>query len=490
MPIKIAVIGAGSIGFTRGMMRDILCVPELQDAQISFTDINKRNLDMVTQLMDRDLKANKVPAKLTATTDRKRALEGADYVFNFTRIGGLDAFKLDVDIPLKYGIDQCVADTLCAGGIMYGQRNIPQILAFCDDMREVSSENVLFLNYANPNAMNTWAANEYGNINTVGLCHGVMGGHWQITEVIKLLVNGKKKPADKGYVNITPKDVDIICAGINHQTWYIQVTHKGKDMLPFLLEAMEKHPEISKSEPCRIDVLRRFGYFCTESNGHLSEYLPWYRKNPEEMKKWIYTGTWIGGPTGGYLGACRESRDEYVKMYPKWLSGEAEYIKLGERTSEHASYIIEGLETGRRYRGHFNVENRGLITNLPERCTVEIPCYVDGNGISPAWVGPLPMACAATCRASVSVQEMTVEAALTGDRELVKLAVLHDPLTGAVCNTEQVWQMCDEMFEALAPWLPQFNGEGRRWNDIPQPNNGVLRFPKAADGWRPPALER
>ena len=208
------------------------------------------------------------------------------------------------------------------------------------------------------------------------------------------------------------------------------------------------------------------------------------------MKKWIYTGTWIGGPTSGYLNACRAGRDEYVRMYPKWLSGEAEYIKLGERSSEHASYIIEGLETGRRYRGHFNVANRGLITNLPDSCTVELPCYVDGNGISPAWVGPLPMACAATCRASISVQEMTVEAALTGNRELVKQAMLHDPLTGAVCTTEQVWRMCDEMFEALAPWLPQFNGEGRRWKDIPQLQGGVLRFPKPVGGCQPPALAK
>ena len=156
-------------------------------------------------------------------------------------------------------------------------------------------------------------------------------------------------------------------------------------------------------------------------------------------------------------------------MYPKWMSGEAEYIKLGDRSEEHGSYIIEALETGRAYRGHFNVENKGLITNLPNGSTVEIPCYVDRNGIQAAWVGNLPLQCAATCRTSISVQEMAVEAALTGNRELVKLAVLHDPLTAAVCSPEEVWDMCDSMFEALSPWLPQFNGEGRTWKDIPQP---------------------
>jgi alpha-galactosidase len=163
-------------------------------------------------------------------------------------------------------------------------------------------------------------------------------------------------------------------------------------------------------------------------------------------------------------------------------------IPLGERSSEHGSYIIESLETGRPYRGHFNVGNTGLIENLPNGCTVELPCYVDANGISPAWVGELPMACAATCRASISVQEMTVEAALTGDRELVRLAMLHDPLTGAVCTPQEVWDMCDEMFEGLAPWLPQFNGEGRTWSDIPLPNGGKLRFPEPAGSWRPSAL--
>jgi alpha-galactosidase len=170
------------------------------------------------------------------------------------------------------------------------------------------------------------------------------------------------------------------------------------------------------------------------------------------------------------------------------MTERSEPITGESRSSEHASYIIEALETGRPYRGHFNVENRGLITNLPDGCTVEIPCYVDANGISPAWVGALPLPCAVACRVSINVQEMAVQAALTGDRQLVRLAVLHDPLTAAVCTPDEVWEMCDEMFEALAPWLPQFNGEGRRWPDLPQPDGGVLRAPRSADTWRPPAL--
>ena len=335
------------------------------------------------------------------------------------------------------------------------------LLGIAADMREVAP-NALLINYSNPMAINSWAMRRAGGVYYVGLCHGVQGGHALIARALGL----------------PQEEVDIICAGINHQTWYIQVTHQGKDMLPGLLEAMEANPEIAAEEPARIDILRRFGYFSTESNGHLSEYLPWYRKRPAEMARWINPKVWIGGRTAGYLNHCRETRDEYQRLYPQWMSGETESIRLGERTSEHASYIIEALETGRTYRGHLNVGNNGCITNLSGACTVEIPCYVDANGIHPSYVGPLPLQCAAACRVSVNVQEMTVEAALTGNRDLAKLAVLHDPLTGAVCDTEQVWAMCDEMFEALAPWLPQFNGQGRTWPDIPLPGDGNLRMPR------------
>ena len=288
MSFKVTFIGAGSIGFTRGLLRDLLSVPEFHDIQVAFTDISPHNLSMVTQLCQRDINANGLDIRIQATTDRRQALKGAKYVFNVVRIGGLEAFQTDIDIPLKYGIDQCVGDTLCAGGIMYGQRGIPAVLDFCRDIREVAHPDCLLLNYANPNAMITWACNQYGKVRTIGLCHGVQGGHRQIAEVLGL----------------KPEEVDIICAGINHQTWYISVKHKGEDMTGKLLEAFEKHPVYSKTEKVRIDMLRRFGYFSTESNGHLSEYVPWYRKRPEEIKDWIDLGSWINGETGGYLRVC------------------------------------------------------------------------------------------------------------------------------------------------------------------------------------------
>ena len=442
MAIKVAFIGAGSVGFTRTLFRDLLTVPECADTRFALHDISARNLDLVARLCQKDLRNNKLPATVETTLDRRRALADADYVVNCTRIGGLEAFKLDVEIPLKYGVDQCVGDTLCAGGIMYGQRNIPCILDFCKDMREVSKPNVLFLNYANPMAMNTWAALDYGKVNMVGLCHGVEGGHWQIA----MALGAKDR-----------KDVDIVCAGINHQTWYVRIQYKGRIVSgEELLAAFEKHPEFSRTEKCRIDVLRRFGCYCTESNGHLSEYVPWYRKRPREIRKWIDLSSWINGETGGYLRVCTEGRNWFETDFPQWLKKEDKPIAKENRSGEHGSYIIEALETGRIYRGHFNVRNNGCIANLPPDCVVEVPGYVDHNGMSIPRVGDLPWACAATCNASVNVQRMSVLAAVRGDVTLLKQAMLHDPLCAAVCDPEEIWQMADEMLVAQAQWLPQY----------------------------------
>lgn len=202
---KIAFIGAGSIGFTRGLLTDILSVPELQEIEVAFTDINPHNLDMVYQLCQRDIEANGLKIKIQATLDRREAFKDCKYIINCVRIGMLEAFTKDIEIPLKYGVDQCVGDTLCAGGIMYAQRDIAAFEEFCKDIREVAAPGCILLNYANPNAMATWYCNKYGKVPTIGLCHGVQGGHELIARVL-------------GYET---KDIDIICAGINHMTWYI-----------------------------------------------------------------------------------------------------------------------------------------------------------------------------------------------------------------------------------------------------------------------------
>ncbi|MFC5649369.1 alpha-glucosidase/alpha-galactosidase [Paenibacillus solisilvae] len=440
MSFKVTFIGAGSIGFTRGLLRDLLAVPEFRNIEVAFTDINSHNLDMVTQLCQRDIHENKLDIKIQSTLDRREALKDARYVFVVVRIGGLEAFQHDVDIPLKYGVDQCVGDTLCAGGIMYGQRGIAEMMNICKDIREVADPNVLLLNYANPMAMLTWACNKYGGVNTIGLCHGVQGGHWQIATAFGL----------------EKKEVDIICAGINHQTWYVSVKHKGEDLTGKVLEAFEKHPEFSKTEKVRIDMLRRFGYYSTESNGHLSEYVPWYRKRADEIADWIDLGVWINGETGGYLRVCTEGRNWFETDFPNWMKEDALVYSAEKRGEEHGSYIIEGLETGRVYRGHFNVVNNGIITNLPNDAIIEAPGYVDRNGINMPVVGDLPLGCAAVCNVSISVQRLAVEAAIHGDDKLLRQAMMMDPLVGAVCNPKEIWQMADEMLVAQAKWLPQY----------------------------------
>jgi len=440
MPFKVAFIGAGSIGFTRNLLRDILSVPEFQNIEVAFSDINPNNLDMVTRLCQRDIGENGLDIKIQSTLDRREAFRGAKYVICCIRQGLLEAFETDVNIPLKYGVDQCVGDTLCAGGIMYGQRTVIELLDFCKDIREVAAPGCLLLNYSNPNAMVTWACNQYGGVNTIGLCHGVQGGIHTIGEAL----------------GIPGGELDYICAGINHQTWYISVKHRGEDVLPLLLDAFEKHEKFSQTEKVRIDVLRRFGYFSTESNGHLSEYLPWYRKRPEEIANWIDTRDWHYGETGGYLRVCTEGRNWFEADFANFHTWPTRKYAPKERGGEHGSYIIEGLETGRLYRGHFNVVNNGCITNLPDDAIVEVPGYVDANGVNIPRVGVLPLGPAAICNASISVQRLAVEAAVHGDAFLLKQAMLMDPLVSAVCSTAEVAQMADEMLIAGEKWLPQY----------------------------------
>ena len=443
MSFKLAVIGAGSVGFTRKLFSDLMTVPEFRGIEVSFMDINPHNLEMVTQLCQRDLDENGVPIQIHATTDRREALKNARYIISCFRIGMLEAFEKDVEIPLKYGVDQCVGDTLCAGGIMYGQRGIAVMLDMCKDIREVAEPDALLLNYANPNAMLTWAANNYGGVRTLGLCHGVQGGHKQIAQAL-------------GY---EPEEVDIICAGLNHQTWYISVKHNGEDLLPKILPAYLADEELSKTEKVRIDILKNFGYYSTESNGHLSEYVSWYRKRPDELKDWIDLGIWINGETGGYLRVCREGRNWFEEDFPNWMKEPAFQFTPENRSNEHGSYIIEGLETGRIYRGHFNVMNNGCITNLPDECVVEVPGYIDRNGINIPKVGDLPLGCAAICSQSAWVQRLAVEAAIKGDIALLRQAMLMDPLTGAVCTPAEIFQMVDELLIEEAEWLPQYKEE-------------------------------
>ena len=464
MSVKVAIVGAGSIGFTRRLVRDILSVPELADTAFAFQDISQDNLDKVAALCRRDIAHNGVAATLCADTAREPVLAGADYVINTARVGGLEGFRADVEIPLKYGVDQCVGDTICAGGLLYGQRTVPMVLALCEQM-ERHAPSAMLLNYANPMAMNTWAALTHSTVPTVGLCHGVQGGHHLLARLFERHVNDGVAEDAPGYRRVTKADVDIVAAGINHQTWYLKVLFDGQDWARSLLPLFQADATLCEHEKVRMDVMRRFGYFSTESNGHLSEYLPWYRKRPDEVRRWISTDRWILGETGGYLRVCTENRDWFETDFPQWLQAPPWDFAPEKRSDEHGSHIIEAIETGRIYRGHFNVRNRATIANLPPDAVVEVPGYVDKNGVSTPSVGDLPLGCAAICNNSIQVQRMATQAAVRGDAELLKQAVLLDPLVGAVCDPPEVWRMVDEMLVAGEPWLPQYRaaiGEARR----------------------------
>jgi len=235
-----------------------------------------------------------------------------------------------------------------------------------------------------------------------------------------------------------------------------RLVQSARDLIPDLLEMFEEHPEYQKTEKVRIDMLRRFGYYSTESNGHLSEYVSWYRKRAGEINQWIDLGSWIHGETGGYLRVCTEGRTWFETDFPNWMTQPPKEYLPEKRSEEHGSWIVEGLETGRCYRGHFNVVNGTTISNLPPDAIVEVPGYVDRNGMNIPRVGALPLGCAAVCNASVSVQRLAVEAAVHGDDQLLRQALMMDPLTGAVCNPPEIWQLADELLVAQAKWLPQY----------------------------------
>jgi alpha-galactosidase len=454
MTFAIAFIGAGSIGFTRGLLADLLTVPEFRDLSVTFMDLNPDNLRMCTELCQRDLDANGLPIRIRATTDRREAVRGARYVFCTFRVGGLEAFRHDIDIPLSYGVDQCVGDTLCAGGVMYGQRGIAAMLELCRDIRAAAEPGCLLLNYANPMAMLTWAANTAGGVRCLGLCHGVQGGHHQIASCVQHWARQEGLiGADE---TVSKREVTIAAVGINHQTWYVQAQWRGHDLVPRMLELFEGHPEFPRTEKVRIDVLRRFGYYSTESNGHLSEYLPWYRRTPEAVRRWSDLGCWINGETGGYLRVCSEGRTWFEHEFPRWMAEPPRSFAADRRGEEHGSYIIEALETGRPYRGHFNVVNQGAVPNLPADAVVEVPAWVDRSGIAVPRCAELPPGCAAVCSQSIGVQRLAVQAAVAGDDRLLREAALLDPLVGAVCEPPAVWQLVDEMLVAQRAWLPQY----------------------------------
>ena len=431
---KITMIGAGSIVFCKTLMMDIMATEALKDSTFALMSRTKPKLDRIEEFARRAVKENNLPAKITATLDRREALKDADYVINMIQVGGVDAFQRDYEIPMKYGVDQCIGDTMGPGGIFRALRTIPVVADIAHDMEKLCPK-ALLLNYANPMAMVCWALGEATNINFVGLCHGVQ-------TTADLIAR---------YVEVDKKDLDFLCAGINHLDWFLKLEKDGKDLYPLLKENIEK-PEYYINEKARGEVMRHFGYFMTESSGHLSEYLPWFRKNKKALDLYCDQPA-FGGETGAYYKWCRKIAEKFTKV--NYL--EYESTKVGQRSNEYCSYIIEAMETDKIFRFSGNVKNNNLITNLPSDCCVEVPVYADKMGLHPTYIGNLPPQCAALCMSNVIPQGLAVKAALTGDFEHVVHAVAVDPLTSAVLTLKEARDMAIEMYEAEKQYLPQFD---------------------------------
>ena len=445
---KVAMIGAGSLVFCKTLMNDFLATPALAGSEYSLMALTNTRLDRMHAFVERMIKDNDVDATVTKTTDRREALKDADYVVVMIQVGGVDVFGMDYNIPMKYGVDQCIGDTLGPGGVFRAARHIWALMEIAKDMRELCP-NALLLNYANPMAVCCWALGTVQDLRFVGLCHGVQ-------TTMDLIAS---------YTDCRKDEIDYLVAGINHMAWFLKLEKDGRDLYPILRENFEK-PEYYANEKVRGEVMRHFGYFMTESTGHLSEYLPYFRKNRKALDLYCDEPA-FGGETGAYYNYSVVLAEKFSSTDP--LSIETTALK--PRSAEYASHILEAHETGVPFRLNGNVRNDGYITNLPNGCCVEVPCFVDRLGVQPTVVGDLPPQCAALNMTNVNVQGLATQAGLTGDPELLVHAIALDPLTAAALTLKEIRDMVGEMLEAQRAWLPQFQGSSVRPTptiDIPE----------------------
>ena len=452
---KVTIVGAGGYVFPLTLIRDVLSFPALRDVHFSLMDIAPENLDRTYGHAQRLVSAHDLPATVSATTDRREALEGADFVVVTFQVGGIEAYTHDVEIPRRYGLDQTVGDTLGPGGIFRGLRTAAALDLIVADMHALCPD-ALMIQYANPMGINCWYSSEAG-IKTVGLCHSVQG-------TSQMLANR---------MGLEPDTWTFKCAGINHQAWFTEFKQQGKDALPLLRETMNAYAEKARAaaacraaragasdggaggnasdelyggggEQVRTAIMNLTGYFQTESSHHASEYLPYFRRTPEDANGWL-PERW------DYYDICRNHDFEGLERRAAELADQPL-----TPSHEYGAYIIESMTTNTPRVVYGNVPNTGIITNLMPGCSVEVPCLVDAQGIQPTYVGDLPAACAGINAGSVAVQDCAVQAAQTGNRDLVHAAVALDKYTSAVLTLDQIHEMVEELFAAEAPWLPQF----------------------------------
>jgi len=434
---KIAFIGAGSFGFTRSLVRDILSFPALQDCTLALMDIDEERLAAITKAVEKIIKAGNYPAKVISTTDRAEALDGADGVVCTILAGGVHVWRYDIEIPKKYGVDINVGDTRGPAGIFRALRTIPVMLDICKDVERYCPD-AIFLNYTNPMAMLCRAMQGQSKVKVTGLCHSVQGTAEMLAK----------------WIGAPMEEITYLCAGINHQAWYLEFKWNGKDAYPLIREAV-KRPEIYNEEIVRNEMFLHLDYYVTESSGHNSEYNAWFRKRPDLIEKYCTHGTgWNPGEYAYILKEYLKRKDTWKDEINQWLNEETVDLKRGH---EYAASIFNAtIGDGTMFEFNGNVRNFGLIDNLPEGCCVEVPIIASKRGLDPIHVGPLPDHLAILNNISVRCEELAVEAAITGDKRKVFHAICFDPLTSAVLSLDEIKTMVDEMFEVNKDWLPQF----------------------------------
>ncbi|HHW48282.1 MAG TPA: alpha-galactosidase [Clostridiaceae bacterium] len=434
---KIAFIGAGSFGFTRCLVKDILSFPALSDSTLALMDIDEDRLAAITKAVNKIIKAGNYPAKVISTTNRAEALEGADGVVCTILAGGVNVWRHDIEIPKKYGVDINVGDTRGPAGIFRALRTIPVMLDICRDIERYCPD-AIFLNYTNPMAMLCRAMQGQSKVKVTGLCHSVQG-------TAEMLAR---------WIGAPMEEITYLCAGINHQAWYLEFKWNGKDAYPLIREAIKK-PEIYNEEIVRNEMFLHLDYYVTESSGHNSEYNAWFRKRPDLIEKYCIYGTgWNPGEHAYILKEYLKREDTWRDEIEQWLNEET--VDL-ERGHEYAAYIFNAIiGDGTMFKFNGNVRNFGLIDNLPEGCCVEVPILASKRGFEPIHVGPLPDHLAILNNINARCEELAVEAAITGDKRKVFHAICLDPLTSAVLSLEEIKNMVDEMFEANKDWLPHF----------------------------------
>ncbi len=435
--VKITFMGAGSTVFARNVLGDCMCTPSLRDAEIALYDIDGTRLEdskIILSAINQNVNQGRATIKTyLGVENRKEALRDATFVVNAIQVGGYDPCTIiDFEIPRKYGLQQTIADTLGIGGIMRALRTIPVMADFARDMEEVCP-NTIFLNYTNPMAMLTGYMQRYTKIRTVGLCHSV-----QICS--ESLLNG----VDMG--DKLEGRTELI-AGINHMAWLLKINDKeGKNLYPEIKKrAKQKNQTEKHNDMVRFEYIEHLGYYCTESSEHNSEYNPWFikRNYPEMIEQFNI-------PLDEYPRRC-------INQIKGWEKERNDILNNGhithERSHEYASYIMEAVVTNKPYKIGGNVINNGLIDNLPADACVEVPCLVDGSGITPCHVGKLPVQLAAMNMTNINVQLLTIEAALTKDRNYIYQAAMMDPHTGAELNIADIKAMCDEMIAAHGEYM-------------------------------------